>query len=120
MGPESGILRLSYRVSKKRGKVTRGTKERGKITRRCVRNRLRTGQDSGPYIEAWKGAEKAIQKAALRPPNRVHTVTRESSLEAIQQDPSTCKKRRRYSRRTAVIRKGGVVAAEQGHSSLQN
>jgi hypothetical protein len=55
----------------------------------------------------------------LRPPNRVQTAIRKSSLEATQQDPSIYKNRRRYSRRTVVVREGGVEAAEQGKAAIK-
>ena len=70
-------------------------------------------------MEARKGQNKLHRKAALRPPNRVQVAVRKSGLEATQQDSSTCEDRRRCGRRTVVIRKGGVMAAEQGHSSIQ-
>jgi hypothetical protein len=66
------------------------------------------------YGRSKKGRKQLYGETALRPPNMVQAAIRKSSPEAIQRGPSTCKKRRRCGRRTAVVREGGVEAAEHG------
>ena len=65
MEPKIGILKLNYRARQGTRNSNKGNQGTGKVTRRCVRNRLRTGQDSGSYIEARKGQNKLYRKGGV-------------------------------------------------------
>ena len=116
MEPEISVLKLGYGA----GEGNKETEEPGIVTRRCVRNRARNrARFRLLYRSPGKEQNKLSKEGALRPPIRIHIAVRKYSLETTQQDPSTYENRRRFSRRTPVVRKGGVMAAERGHSSLQ-